>query len=672
MPNRRSRGRAAVACLSCRQKKLKCDSIKPKCGNCFAKGVECQQGTVLHKPRPTNSRIAQLELENKALRQRYTQLLDEVSVKGREESESLREGPSFQTPGTVNTPRHQYTNDIPHPEAPIERNRSSVSLYHGATSTAYDETAKSSPQDTENIESIADLDRSRHLLFTQTAKQRQLEPFDLAAGRLDFDDVDPEIGKELLLMYWSRQLYTAQIIYRPAFMRDMACGGPYFSKLLLNAIFFVVSKHNPRPELRSDPEDITTAGWKFRQRFTELLRYSFDRSEITTLQALLIVSNALFSRCDERSTSWLYAGNAFNMIIDLGLHVLPSMNSISAEELEIRKRILWGAYSIDKVQCLYQGRPPILRRVNFNVPLRFLDEYDELEQFQGLTYTATTETPAVPSMNVTLLTKLCEVSIIIERILSEIYPGPGLEAKQIQNVNIFADIKSNLKKWRASLPPEMDYLLHPRSDSVILPQSLCLLALYNVLIILSQRPLITENNGRQRSLTAHESVNSCTTAANQIVQILQDYCERFSIDSAPYMLSYATYISATVHARIVALKGKTSNAFQSLLVCRTILQGHKRLYKAAEVAMDNLDKFMSHLGFNITDDNSVTWSGDLSHQAAGYGPGEDVIALPEWLDPVNPPLDLMNSDLLDLDLEAVTQGFSVDGEFNFLMHPFRA
>lgn len=128
-------------------------------------------------------------------------------------------------------------------------------------------------------------------------------------------------------------------------MRDMAGDGPFFSKLLLHAILFAVSKHCPWTELRSDPEDITTAGWMFRQRFTELLRDSFDKSEITTLQALLIMSNSLFSRCDERSLSWLYAGNAFNMIIDLGLHVLPSADKISAEELEIRKRVLWGAYS---------------------------------------------------------------------------------------------------------------------------------------------------------------------------------------------------------------------------------------------------------------------------------------------------------------------------------------
>jgi hypothetical protein len=149
---------------------------------------------------------------------------------------------------------------------------------------------------------------------------------------------------ELLSIYWSRQLYTAQIVYRPVFMRDMACNGPYFSKLLLNAIFFVTSKHCLRPELRLDPADITTAGWRFRQRFSELLRDTFDKSEITTIQALLIVSNGLFSRCDERSLSWLYTGNAFNMIIDLGLHVQPPDSHTTSEDLEVRRRVVWGAY----------------------------------------------------------------------------------------------------------------------------------------------------------------------------------------------------------------------------------------------------------------------------------------------------------------------------------------
>lgn len=153
---------------------------------------------------------------------------------------------------------------------------------------------------------------------------------------------------QLLSIHWSRQFYTGLIVYRPAFMRDMACNGPYFSKLLLNAMYFGASRHSKQLEVRGDADDIESSGWMYRQRAVELLRATFDKSHITTIQALLILASSLFSRCDERSTSWLYAGNAFNMIIDLGLHVenskITEMALDSAEELEIRRRVFWGAF----------------------------------------------------------------------------------------------------------------------------------------------------------------------------------------------------------------------------------------------------------------------------------------------------------------------------------------
>ncbi|KAJ5130877.1 Mediator complex subunit Med10 [Penicillium bovifimosum] len=627
---------------------------------------------------PTNHRIAELERENEILRQKCAQL--------RGSNTATEPGNPMASAGTPRSPlsfprlgggiglsrndsSSNSARDASHPEVP-ENDRRNTSLYHGPTSTVYDDT---SPKNSEqHMLGQSNEEGIRHLLFSQTARQRQLEPLNLAAGKLDFDGIDPEIGMHLLSIYWSRQLYTAQIIYRPLFMRDMACEGPYFSKLLLNAIFFVVSKHCDRPELRSDPNDITTAGWKFRQRFTQLLRDCFDKSEITTLQALLIMSNALFSRCDERSLSWLYAGNAFNMFIDLGLHVLPAADSIPAEELEIRKRVLWGAYLIDKIQCLLQGRPPLLNLVNLRASLDFLDDYDELEPFQDITYMATKPRVVVPSLNVSLLTKLCEMSTIVERVLREIY-SESRESNQAQRANISEDIKLQLREWRQSLPAHLDYLSFPE-QAVLLPQSACLLALFNVLIILVHRPLIIGHDGVINSTTAHESVNACTAAANQIVQILHDYSQHFSLSSAPYMLSYATYISATIYARIVAQKGSNSNVFQSLVLCRNILSEHTRLYSAAEKAKGNLDKLISHLEISAADD---------SQRAGGFGnsfPRENAVmdGMEESrslardagfgdrvLDFGSP---LMDVELSDLDLEAIAQGFQVDIEPHSYWH----
>lgn len=193
-----------------------------------------------------------------------------------------------------------------------------------------------------------------------------MEPIDFAAGRLDFDGLDPELGMHLLSVFWNRQHTCGSLVYRPAFMRDMACKGPYFSKILLNAIYFAAAKHSTKAEFRcaqnataNDNDDIELPAIvsPFRRRAEELLSSStisgaqvpvIMKSDITTIQALLIMSDALFAWCDERSLSWLYSGLAINMIVDLGIHTgrqTPAMKrDASPEDLEIQRRLFWAAF----------------------------------------------------------------------------------------------------------------------------------------------------------------------------------------------------------------------------------------------------------------------------------------------------------------------------------------
>lgn len=189
-----------------------------------------------------------------------------------------------------------------------------------------------------------------------------------------------------------------------------------------------------------------------------------------------------------------------------------------------------------------------------------------------------------------------------------------------------------------------------------------------MLIILVHRPLIIGHDGVINSTTAHESVNACTAAANQIVQILHDYSQHFSLNSAPYMLSYAPYISATIHARIVAQKGSNSTVFQSLILCRNIIAEHTRLYSAAEKARENLEKLMSHLGISATDGNIHTGSPGSS---GNNFPSEHML-VDESMNVAREPgvadralefgSSMMTLELSDLDLEAIAQGFQVDVE----------
>ncbi|KAJ4373390.1 hypothetical protein N0V83_003685 [Neocucurbitaria cava] len=193
-------------------------------------------------------------------------------------------------------------------------------------------------------------------LVAEAARQRQLENVNYHLGKLDFDGVEPKLGMHLLSLHWNRQHHSFLITHRPAFMRDMASNGPYFSKLLLNAIYFSASKFSHRHELRKEVNDVRTAGWQFRERVRELLGGALDRSDITTIQALLVMTNSLFALGDERSAAWLYAGLAFRMIVDLGMHVdtphLADNRKFSDEDIEIRRRVFWAAFGKSNIHVL--------------------------------------------------------------------------------------------------------------------------------------------------------------------------------------------------------------------------------------------------------------------------------------------------------------------------------
>lgn len=354
---------------------LKCDNVTPQCANCASYRKECIYIELPKKERPSSAKIARLEQETQRLQAQLQLQLPAVQSQGAPGSVQ-----SHSTPSSVSLDVVEV-DDIPIVEGrgksastdPPQNLMSSTSTaqlapstdsvsYYGRTSALFEDgVPPQDPRSSTRSNSSQLSTRTQLILMGEAARQSrhprhsspensdtnqgQMETINYGAGRLDFDGVDPELGMHLLSLHWNRQHHSSLITYRPAFMRDMACQGPYFSKLLLNAIYFGASKFSTRPEMRNNRG---AAAQPFRQRVRELLGGALDRSKITTIQALLIMTSSLFALGDERSAAWLYAGTAFRMIIDLGLHIddlsLPASRKLTEEDHEIRRRVFWGAF----------------------------------------------------------------------------------------------------------------------------------------------------------------------------------------------------------------------------------------------------------------------------------------------------------------------------------------
>ncbi|EED14997.1 nitrogen assimilation transcription factor nirA, putative [Talaromyces stipitatus ATCC 10500] len=585
--------RVGTACDFCRQRKLGCDNAKPKCENCRCSGKDCTYAERVKKIRPTNAQIRHLEDENAQLKSSLSKLrsrLNQVEQSNDAGDDSHHVNHRDPMRPTVSTRLTQQTIQSSRPNQPYYSTADREVQFHGPSSALFDESHQQPPASNRNV---CVNPAKKYEILGSCIKQRQMEPIDLAAGRLDFDGVDPEVGMHLLSIFWNRQHASGLLVYRPAFMRDMACDGPYFSKLLLNAIFFSASKNSPRTEFRCSGAvtDEPTAISPFRVRAEELLSMSTSglptrtKSDITTIQALLIMSDALFAWCDERSLSWLYSGLAINMLVDLGIHTdrrAPAMNkTITTEYLEIRRRLFWAAFVQDKVQSIFQGRPARLREADVNVPISFMDDYEELEQFTSLSYAQTELNLSFPTRSVSVFQQLCKLSIIMDRIISGIYAENCSLKSTSKLLDTACSLHQDLKDWRKSLPEHLNMDFDNTKTPPLTPHALSLMSMYYSLIILLHRPFVSDGHINASSASViWDAFTTCAAAASGIDAVLRVFLQHFCITTVPYFMSYATYVSGTIHVRIAAQSGRNSEAYKSLQSCLDILSQQQSICRA--------------------------------------------------------------------------------------------
>lgn len=121
--------------------------------------------------------------------------------------------------------------------------------------------------------------------------------------------------------------------------------------------------------------------------------------------------------------------------------------------------------------------------------------------------------------------------------------------------------------------------------------------MYHVLTILLHRPFVADGHLYMTSRSV--SVNSlitCASAATSIVALLRAYDKVFSIKRAPYLISYATYVAATIHVRIAAKSSPGSDAYHCLQACLDIFEENQETNTAVKRAKLIVRNLMQRLG----------------------------------------------------------------------------
>lgn len=410
-----------------------------------------------------------------------------------------------------------------------------------------------------------------HQLIANSVLQRQKEYRLLQLTTIG--DEPAELALHLLDLHWNRQHHTFLLTYRPAIMRDLVTGGPYCSPFLLNAIFACVSKFSDRLEVRDISSDPETIGRRFFTRCEDLLASEslLSTSSIPTIVGLLLLGSTFNAR-GMASKGWLYTGYALRMVYDLGLHLDCKAVGGNAEDVEIRRRVFWGAFICDKLQSLYLGRPVTFQSCDARVPRDLLDTMEENELWTPYVDPKSpinhnmSLPPAVPTpiYSISTFQQLCLLSKIMAKIINLFYVVGATADNARAHLQ---GVDDALSAWYAALPPHLvfePWAKDPPSSPSPAPNIMILLTTYNSLVILLHRPFVF-GHLRQLSIPAM-SWKRCTTAARNITSIASTYQAKYTLRRAPYLLSYTVYVACTIHTRnTIASEGGRSEENLSAL-----------------------------------------------------------------------------------------------------------
>ncbi|KAK6821852.1 fungal-specific transcription factor domain-containing protein [Apiospora arundinis] len=586
--------KSAFSCHNCRSRKVKCGAERPSCQRCIKRGEDC-----VYKLAPTLSYTERLE-------QRIKELESEVQrLKGTHGNEAEAQTPETPEDASVSEsssrqPTDQLKQRLSGSYDGLKVDEKGVITYHGATSffQAISGNPSKGPENEEHDEansskSAQDMDR-RQRLVNNAWHQRALEHFTNI----------PEPFHYLLDLHWCWIQPMFNFVYRPAFTRDIQSNGPYYSHTLLSAIVSHSTRWAKRDPVIQEQLAPYEGGALFRKQARSFIFEELNRGVCTIpmIQTLLLLS-AQDCSSGNATQAWVYSGIAFRLVDHLGIFIDGQRYAadvhLSEEEVEIRHRLFWSCYFWDKIISLYLGRRPTLTQVSVSPPGFMYDDSAEEEMWipHGVKFAPGKQYPPTPAHSTSCFIKMCELSVIFNQILINIY-DPLQQLSQHVIDDCVRTEGAALQSWWDALP----HFLRIDTDNIPLyaPPShiVTLNSLYHTFKILLFRPTLVkrsrQNSGERTQNQDHLRI--CVASAVSIAAIFDLFCRTFGEDHCITSLSYSLYIATSIFLlQVQALPGDTQ-ALHRLLFCVRYLERVQTINPVISSALKPIKDAIAKMG----------------------------------------------------------------------------
>ncbi|KAI9263725.1 hypothetical protein BY458DRAFT_477286 [Sporodiniella umbellata] len=516
---RQKRFKVGRACFTCREKKIKCDGVQP-CMQCKARKRPCS-----------------------------------FSIDGSIDAEAAAAS------------KMTHPEDLPKEPTKKSKQKNNQNLEKQKTADMLDKLSSMLPG--EGKEGKWEVDE-RKLKIKPTT--------DLVTPSVELPSKPTQ--EQWITLYFKYGYSTFPILPRKLFLKQFESkdGGELTQPLLLYIIFALGAQYQAKPNLH-------LADGYFRHA-KNLLDHALDHPRLSTVIALALMS--LYDGNNEKTKSSIYSAMAFQMCFDLGLTKnysgdFDDNNEWNVEILELRKRVCWGCYYLDKLVHIQSGQPWVIRQKDIQLDLPLLQPGDNVTEHEILEV-------FVSSI------KLLQMG---ERLLQ-----PEQQNMMIDHPMSPCHSDNELIHWLRSLPPHLQWTTTACVIPPIPPPNpprnamVCQLhLLYNLIELILLKPYTNSSNKlvQQRSITV----------STNIIRLVS-----LSTEKTNWVLNYTFILNSSMEAIRNQLKYSTSESLSLARHARYMFQQSMQLLQILLVSRNSLystiHEFTTRLGHLLSESPAVS------------------------------------------------------------------
>ncbi|ORZ22512.1 fungal-specific transcription factor domain-domain-containing protein [Absidia repens] len=315
----------------------------------------------------------------------------------------------------------------------------------------------------------------------------------------------------------------------------------------------------------------------FQTKASSILDLIYKRSRISSVQTLILLNMFIEAPDDDSDDTsyWFRTGMAIRMAQDLGLHRSSTGWHIPEPEMELRRRIWYITYLMDRWVAAELGRPITVVDQEFDTELPSVYEVESCHPKD------LSQRPFVPDIIMQAETDIRKKTpiytefhhaIYLGQIFGEILSGlhsPRSKLSGYRSQSFVHLLDKRLKNWKLGLPSE---LLYNGGDSNShSPNTEILFLAYNCILLLLYRPFITDQESGDVNF-AFKALSTCTVAANNILAVTEDM-DVLTLSCIPWTISIYSIFQAAI---IFLHNAKGNNTYVAE-------QGAKNLSRCARV-----------------------------------------------------------------------------------------